>query len=273
MDKRTLYLLIASGSLSASIAAINYYLFATVSGIFTTINMLALIIFALPVIAIKYMDYSKKKQLEEMFPVFLRDFVESMRGGMTVPNAFKNVSRNDYKALTYYIKKMTAQMDWGIPVEKVLLKFSKETKSKLIGRIVSSVIESHRFGGNLSDTFEALSNTSLEVEKLRAERRLYMNSQMMTGYIVFFVFIGVIIGLGRFLVPSLSEVGTSALGIGGGAQVSAEEYKSVFRNLILIQGFFAGLTVGKMAEGSMMAGLKHSIIMMFVGTVAYSVMA
>ena len=168
---------------------------------------------------------------------------------------------------------MAAQMSWGIPIETVLRNFVKESKSKIIGRIVSSVIESHKFGGNLADTFEALSNTALEIERLRAERRLYLQSQMITGYIIFFVFLGVMIGLEKFLVPSLTQ---STFGPGMGAQLQisqealAQEYRTLFRNLILVQGFFAGLTVGKMAEGAMIAGIKHSVIMMLVGGLIFT---
>ena len=227
---------------------------------------------------IKYTTYRRKKALEDMFPVFLRDFVESIRGGMTVPAALKSVSMNDYKSLSPYVKKMSAQLDWGIPVEIVLSNFAKEADSKLISRVVSSVMESHRFGGNLADTFEALSNTAVEVDRLRAERRLYLHSQMITGYIVFFVFLGVIIGLERFLVPSLSQVTPLGMGLGGMPTPSAtenlaEEYKTVFRNLILIQGLFAGLAVGKMAEGALVAGLKHSMFMMFVGMLIFTLAA
>jgi flagellar protein FlaJ len=265
-------ILALSGVVTALTLVVNFLYFIEIPNLFSTINIVAIFIFAFPVISIKYMDYRKKKQVEDMFPVFLRDFVESIRGGMTVPTAFKNISVNDYGPLTYYVKKMSAQMDWGIPIEKVLLKFSKEVQSVLIGRIVSSVIESHRFGGNLADTFEALSNTALEVERLRSERSLYMHSQMITGYIIFFVFLGVIIGLGRFLIPSLTGVSASSL-TGGTApqQDLGLEYKSVFRNLILIQGFFAGLAVGKMAEGAIVAGLKHSFFMMFVGILMFTI--
>lgn len=275
-DKKTISLIGLSGVVTALILVVNFLYFSELPNIFSTINIIAIFIFAFPLITINYLNYRKRKQIEEMFPIFLRDFVESVRGGMTLPQAFKNVRTNDYGPLTPYVKKMAAQMDWGIPIEKILLKFSKETKSRLIGRIISSVIESHRFGGNLSDTLEALSNTSVEVERLRAERRLYLHSQMITGYIIFFVFLAVIIGLGRFLVPSLSEVGPGTLGVAAGPAPSENiemEYKSVFRNLILIQGFFAGLSVGKMAEGALIAGLKHSLFMMFVGMLIFTIAA
>ena len=39
----------------------------------------------------------------------------------------------------------------------------------------------------------------------------------------------------------------------------------IFTVLILVQGFFAGLMVGKFSEGTLKYGLRHSIIMMVVG--------
>jgi len=272
--KKIYLLLILSSTLTGIMLLINFLYLRSIPALFSSISIIAMFLFMLPIVMVKYMEYRSVKMIEEMFPIFLRDFVESIRGGMTVPTALKSVSKNDYKTLSHFIKKMAAQMDWGIPADKVFLKFSKESKSELIGRIISSVVESHRFGGNLSDTFEALSNTSLEVEKLRAERRLFLNSQMMTGYIVFFVFLSVIIGLERFLIPSLAQVNPG--GVGMGTLVAPQEnlvaeYKTVFRNLILIQGLFAGLAVGKMAEGSTISGLKHSMFMMFVGILVYMV--
>lgn len=267
-------LIIAAGIFSGILVIVNFILFTTQVQIFSVINIVAGFIFAMPIILVKYNQYSASKKLEELFPVFLRDFVEAIRGGMTVPQAFKTIQKNDYKSLNPYIKKMSAQMDWGVPVDKVLLKFAHNTKSKLIARVVSSVVESHRYGGNLADTFDALSNTSLEVDRLRQERKLYLNSQMMTGYIVFFVFLAVIIGLQKFLVPSLAQVNSQDIGLSGlGGSVNpniAAEYSDIFRNLILLQGGFAGLAVGKMAEGSTVSGLKHSMFMMVIGFLVFT---
>jgi len=36
----------------------------------------------------------------------------------------------------------------------------------------------------------------------------------------------------------------------------------VFFSLIMIQGFFAGLMIGKFSEGTLKTGLLHSLIMM-----------
>jgi len=276
-DKKFLFILVVSAVVTGMIFLIDFLLFFESMQLFSSIAIIAMLTFAFPIMLFIYADYKKKKEVEEMFPIFLRDFVESVRGGLTLPQAFKSLRGNDYKSLTHYIKKIASQLDWGIPVEKVLINFAKETESRLIGRIISSVVESHRFGGNFADTFEALSNTSLEVERLRQERRLYLQSQLMTGYIIFFVFLVVIIGLGKFLVPSLSEVTAAGLGTPLSATETsappvdlAGEYKMIFRNLILLQGLFAGLAVGKMAEGSIISGVKHSMFMMIVGIIVFT---
>lgn len=250
------------------IVFINFLFFKN-TVLFFPINFLSVLMVILPFLLFKYLEVSRVKSLEEMFTVFLRDLVEAVRGGLVLPQAFKRVSKNDYGPLTPYVKKMAARVDWGIPVEKILFNFSKETGSKLIGRVISSVIESHRAGGNLTDVLEALGNTAVEVERLRAERRLYLQSQVITGYIVFFVFLGVMIGLKKFLLPSLTELSVGAAPPAIKPTLIAKEYTGMFQNLIVIQGFFAGLIVGKMAEGQVWAGVKHSLIMMVIGIAAY----
>jgi len=257
------------------ILILNYLFLRDIPGVYSSVLLICAILVALPFIIFKYTEYSKIKQIEDNFPLFLTDFVEAVRSGMPLPQALKHVSKNDYGELSKHIRKIAAQMDWGIPFDTALLSFSRRSGSKIVGRIVSTIIESHRVGGNLSDIFENISETTVEIERLREERKLYLQSQMMTGYIIFFVFLTVLIGLQRFLVPSLAgfsptgEVELISGGIEGEKLV--EEYKSVFRNLIILQGLFAGLVVGKMAEGTVVAGVKHSMILMIGGVIIFMI--
>ncbi|MFC2143947.1 hypothetical protein ACFLQO_01120, partial [Candidatus Aenigmatarchaeota archaeon] len=47
-------------------------------------------------------------------------------------------------------------------------------------------------------------------------------------------------------------------------------YTETFIWFIVIQGFFAGLAIGKMSEGAIMAGLKHSLILILIGYALFS---
>jgi flagellar protein FlaJ len=160
----------------------------------------------------------------------------------------------------------------GIPFSTAFLKFTNSTKSKLIGRIGSTIIESHEFGGNVTDVFESISKTTMEIERLREERKLFLNSQMISGYIIFFVFLIVLIGLEKFLVPALSDIQPIAEGETTTIEPDqlSQEYTTIFRNLIILQGIFAGLVIGKMAEGAVSAGIKHSAIMIIIGFLVFT---
>lgn len=261
-----------NGIIVALIILFDFLFLREIPGLFTSIIIVSAIMFILPIALIRYYEMIKVKSLEEHFPQFIRDLVESVRAGMTLPQALESISGNDYGNLSPFAKRLNAQLNWGIPFDQAFLKFSRSTKSKLIGRMTLTIIESHRFGGNLTDIFEAISSTSLEIERLREERKLYINSQLMTGYVIFFVFLIVIIGLQRFLIPTLTGISEEALtGDQLGAQDMATEYRSIFRNLIILQGLFAGLVIGKMSEGQIAGGIKHSLFLIIVGVLIFSV--
>jgi len=269
MERRLVTIAAVNAIIVAIIILIDFLFLRDIPDLFSSIIIVAIIILIVPIALIRYYEIAKIKSLEDRFPQFMLDIVESMRAGMTLPQAVESISSNDYGGLSVHVKRLNAQLNWGIPFDDAILKFSKNTKSKLIGRVTSTIIESHRFGGNLTDIFENVSSTAIEIERLREERKLYIGSQLMTGYIVFFVFLIVIIGLQRFLVPTLSEASTE--GITASQTKMSTEYTAIFRNLIILQGLFAGFVIGKMAEGAVAGGIKHSLFLVIIGVLIYTI--
>jgi hypothetical protein len=51
-------------------------------------------------------------------------------------------------------------------------------------------------------------------------------------------------------------------GVSMGPGITPEDFTRPFLFLLLTQGFFVGLIIGKLAEGSLNAGIKHSFILM-----------
>lgn len=225
------------------------------------INIMAVIVVLIGPIILEYDKYSKNKDIEEKFPDFLRDVSENIKSGMTLPKAIAATKKNDYGPFTPFVKKMAVQMDWGVPFDDILE--GLKIKSPVIKRTISIIIETHRGGGKISDILNAVGKSITEINKLRKERKSSVYSQMVTGYIIFFVFLGVLVTLQTFLVPSLSVVATTDLG--GNVEAS---YNDLFQWLILIQGVFSGLVIGKMSEGSIFAGAKHALILGLVGYLA-----
>jgi len=257
MDFRSISLI--TTAVGCIILAINFSFFKNDTGIFTIINaVVAFISLGIP-LTIKYQEYNKIKNIELMFPKFLRDITQNIKSGMTLPQAIRSTRDKEYGMLTPYVRAMSSKIDWGINFGTVLNKFADSTRSKMLKRTVQTIIEAHASGGTIDTVLEAVSSSLQEIEKIKKERSAAVYSQMVNGYMIFIIFLGVMFGISNFLIPSFQWEGTENLmGL----------YDEIFRNLIIIQGLFAGLSLGKMAEGTIIAGVKHSMVMVIIGYTA-----
>ncbi|RLI96515.1 MAG: hypothetical protein DRO99_04320 [Candidatus Aenigmatarchaeota archaeon] len=231
------------------------------------INVLGGLIAVVPPSWVFYSRYKRNKQIEQQFVVFIRDLTDSINSGMTLPTALEHCSNKDYLALSPFIDDMVAQVQWGVPFKKALRSFARKTKSVPIKRAVTTIIETYKVGGKISDTLNAVGESLLEIGKIKEERTASVHSQIITSYLIYFVFIFILVILQTFLIPALSEVpGSEATATTSSSVIST----SAFINFIIVQGFFAGLVTGKMAEGSVVAGFKHSILLITTGYTLFS---
>lgn len=239
------------------------------------INMLGAMIAIVPPVLIFYSKYKEGKEIENQFIIFITDFTEAIDSGMTLPMALSYCGKKDYGVLTSHIKGITAQVDWGIPFREALKMFSLKLGSLTVKRAVTTIIETYKVGGKISDTLKAVGESLLEISKIRAERSVSVQSQILTSYLIFFVFIFILVILQSFLIPALTPqsgvIGGGGMATLGGSSMPDMFPPEIFVNFIVVQGFFAGLATGKMAEGSIIAGAKHSLVLIAIGYSIFSI--
>jgi len=236
------------------------------------INLLGALIAIVPPVLVFYNHYTLNKEVEKEFSIFISDFTESIDSGMTLPMALKYCSRKDYGFLTQNINKLSSQVDWGVPFRDALRMFSESVDSLPVRRAITTIIETYKVGGKISDTLRAVGESLMEINKIKAERSVSVQSQILTSYLIYFVFIFILVILQSFLIPALTpQTGVTGLPTMTGGAVPEMFPPELFINFIIIQGFFAGLATGKMAEGSVIAGIKHSIVLIVIGYSIFSI--
>ena len=52
--------------------------------------------------------------------------------------------------------------------------------------------------------------------------------------------------------------------VGAGGGLNADELSNAFLYLLMIQGLFSGLTIGKLSEGNIKGGIKHSFALIIL---------
>jgi len=216
-------------------------------------------------------------ELEEKFLEFMRSVSDGVKAGIPIPKAVKELDDSDFGALNPHVKKLINQIEWGFPLRESLIRFAKETGNPVVKRSISIIIEAEQGGGNIAGVLTSVTNSILQIKKIKNERRSNTFSQIVQGYIVFFIFIGIMIVLQTYLLPQLGDItGVSLTGFelevgeSGVTDSGNINFDYIFTGLIVIQGLFSGLVVGKFSEGSLLPGLKHSLIMVLVGYLLFA---
>lgn len=239
------------------------------------IALLGALIATVPAVWIFYYRFRTARQVEQQFILFIMDLTDSINAGMTLPLALDHVSNRNYRALSPHVNELAAKVNWGIPFDHALDIFAKKINIAPIRRAISTINETYKVGGRMVDALNAVSESLLALDKLKKERSASVHAQIVTSYIIFFIFIFIVIILHSFLIPTVTQQ-ASGISLGEGTtfieeSLSTAELSRIFSVFIVVQGFFAGLATGKMSEGSLVAGLKHSIILIAAGFTIFSI--
>jgi len=283
--KKTYFYSIAAGIF---LAFLNILAFLH-SAFFVPGLLIAFLVAIMPILIDFFVKLQRQKEIEARFPDFVRNLVGAVKSGMPAPKAIVYVASIEYGALTPYVKKLANQIEWSIPLHKALLHFATQTNNTVIKRTIASVIEAEVSGGNIEDVLESITASVSNIKKIKEKREASVHGQLVQSYVIFFIFIIVMIVIQNLLIPYMTKLEQTQTGeVGGGiiktgfsglTKTVHVDYSSfgnffksmgawfgslngVFLMMSMIQAFFAGIVVGKLATGELSAGLKHSVIMM-----------
>ncbi|MCK5176156.1 MAG: type II secretion system F family protein [Candidatus Aenigmarchaeota archaeon] len=226
----------------------------------TIMDIFSIFILIIPFSLVIYKIQKNKKETERIFPIFLKDIVEGIRGGMCLPLAIDYAAHNNYGILTPHIKRLAAKISWGIPFEQAFIEFSKSTKSKVIHRSIATIIEVYRSGGKIAEVLDSVGTSAFEIDTLKKEREATIASQLMRGYIIYFIFILVLMGMVKF-VPILLVPMSTTIDSAPAEPFDMTKYNIIFLHIAIIEGVFTGLSIGKLAGGSIKDGVSHCVIL------------
>jgi flagellar protein FlaJ len=275
-------------------------------GIIGNAVIIGAIIIAVPQFFIRYEKYRTVKEMEERFPLFLRELVEFVRSGMPLHLAIRMSSNIDYGRLSSEVNRMNDQISWGVTIDKVLMQFAERVKgSKRLYTSIKLLREAKVSGGDLISTMESISENLTILTDSEKERKSVLNQYVLMMYAISFIFIVIVIAINNLMIPIFqvsAQTGASETGILGmnnpctgctgfecmvcglfeGAATYifgikdtssiGSYYVSLFFFMSIIQSFFSGLIAGQISDNSIMSGLKHGIILTGIAFGAFSVL-
>lgn len=234
----------------------SYYYFLVV---------IALILSALPFVILLALETKEQREKDERFLEFSRDLVENVKTGTPINKSILNLMKRDYGVLSPHILKLGNQIHLGIPLERALKIFADDTNSPVISRSVSLISEAQKAGGEIVTILSSVSSSVDQAETLKKEQKASVYNLVVQGYIIFIVFIIILLVLDHFILPLTSDLGGSGFQVsgssGGASSTSSDDLSKSLFGLLITQSFFAGLVIGKISEGTLKSGVKHSFIL------------
>lgn len=227
------------------------------------------VIFAILPFVISLMTEARvEAEKEEMFLEFARNLVESVKAGTPISKSITNIKGKPYGVLSENISKLANQIALGIPLNKALQTFANDINNKTVSRALTLIGQAEQAGGDIGQILESVAGAVTVSDKLKKERKAAISTLVVQGYIIFAIFLIIILVMQFKILPLLTgiaDVETAGVieGLGStGSGIADQEIAQSFLYLLLVQGLFSGLAIGKLAEGSLKAGVKHSFILM-----------
>jgi len=216
--------------------------------------------------------YNKIRSLEEKLPEFLRDVAESGKFGMTLAVSIRSAAKGRYGDLTPEIRRMAAQIGWGISATEALKLFSERVQTPLVRRTCGIIIKAANAGGNVADILTLVSTDIKESQLTRAEKELNMKAYMIVIYVAFFVFLATVLILNAVFIPQIQNAGGKSSGAEGGISSGATtvnaalipQVRFIYMASALVHGLGDGITAGILENGQLGNGLKHSFVMVLL---------
>lgn len=223
-----------------------------------------------------YMKSKRKSEIQDQLPDFLREISSSTASGMTVFDAITTAAKADHGKLTPEIKRMAAQLSWGISVKNALNNFAKRINTDAVKRMTITINKALEIGGNTASVFEAAAREIDQAKRVEMQRKAEMSMYSIVIFISFFVFLAVILIIDKTIFTAIFDLQDQMAGQSIGnmkiARVDHELLKYTFFSFVMVQSIGGGLLGGFMMDGRLSSGVRFGFILVLVSFFVFKFM-
>lgn len=237
--------------------------------------VVALLVILIPFGIFHYLWRRKAMAIEAGIPDFLDRLAGINQVGLTLVQAITILVKANLGVLSYEIKKIKRDLEWGASIQEALVRFEERIRTPAIARTVTLITKASLMTGDIGDVLTIAARDATMSEVLKRERQAEMFIYTLIVYLVFIVFLFVVVVIDTRFLSVLAGVDTLALAGAAGSMpvgnIAVTTFERLLYHACLIQAFFSGLIAGAMGEASLRAGVKHAAVMIIIAFVVFNV--
>ena len=186
---------------------------------------------------------------------------------MTLLQSIIESSKRKYGPISEELHILASQVTWGVPFEDAFEDFSRRIGTELATKVSVLLLEAVRLGGDLKTVFRATADFVRRMIELREERETQLRPYMMVIYVSTLIFVLVVVLMWQTIFKTMAGQSTSGF---MRLPLSLEEYRIYLFDLGLIEAILGGFAVGKLSLGVTLYGLKHSLVLLALVTLIFT---
>jgi flagellar protein FlaJ len=187
---------------------------------------------------------------------------EGRKTGLSPEVAIERLGGRHYGLLSGHVKKMGAQLSWGVSLSKVVSTFTSAVGSWITKAIGVLLIEVVDVGGGTIRSFSDMAEFTRDIDEMEGQRRAALRPFVFITYIA-----GVMVIITTFIMVYLLAAG-AATGIASATTPVDPGVIDLLLTAAVFDSFVIGIVAGKMGESGISDGFKHAIALVAVSLVA-----
>jgi len=196
-----------------------------------------------------------EKGIVEGVTSFLRDLVENRKTGLSPERSIQALANRDYGKFSKFLRLMSAELSWGIPLRKIFEDFKSHIKNWTCLMNLYLLIDTIEVGGGTEESFETLAEFAEQTRELESERRAHLAPLFIVPYMG-----AAILTLTTMM---LLQLFTNMSSIGG-IQIAVKDLTRMLITPLIFHSFTLGLVTGKIVSGRVSAGFKHALLLLVI---------
>ena len=206
----------------------------------------------------------RRNEIDRMLPRILENISEGLMSGMTLIESIEEASKKNYGFVTKELQILVGQMSWGIPLEEAFENFSNRIGTDMAKKTTVLLLSAMHLGGDMKSVFLSTSSFLRKMLDAKADRNDQLKPYLSIVYVTLLVFIVMMVML-YGSISGLLSIKSPIMKV----QMTKEQLKILLFDLSIMEALFGGLIAAKLSEGTIYPGLKHSIIMLLLNTLAF----
>ncbi|HNX17003.1 MAG TPA: type II secretion system F family protein [Methanoregula sp.] len=198
--------------------------------------------------------------VEANMPEFLRELSDMIDIGLTLPDAIHRISNTKLGLLSSELAIVSRDVGTGTYISSALVRMEERIGLVSVKRAISLLVKASEITTNLRDIFLIAIADFEHYLKLKSDRINSAIVYVMIIYLSFGIYLYTAYQLNGPFISSFAQYSVNLN--------TAQNVADMF-NIGIILGLFSGIMAGQFSSNSVLAGFKHSIVMLVAAVVMF----